>query len=196
MIPSKAQIAYGVFGAWRLAHLDPRGLTCFDDSDEGFVKSFFAAVLTLPAMAAFTLMDYAGLTLKVGLPHAATLELLSLVAAWVLWPVLAYFLCIAMDRQRQYYRYIVAYNWAYVIVVAVALPVRVLEFTGALGGLGEPLVLLVYLLSLIYAGVIAKLALEITAGAAFALVIVDLLASFMLHDVTRFMILAPSGSAT
>ena len=43
MIPSLHEIFYGVFGAWRLFRLDPKAMAYFDNSVEGFWKSFFAA---------------------------------------------------------------------------------------------------------------------------------------------------------
>ena len=194
MIPSKAQIAYGVYGAWRLAHLDRRGLTCFDDSDEGFVRSFFAAVLVLPAYAAITLINYRGAVFGVSAAHALTIELLSYVAAWALWPVVAYPLCQALDRGRQYFRYIVAYNWSFVIVMAVALPVTLLSYAGVLPGqLGHLANWAVYLAALAYAAAIAKLALDITLGAALGLVVLDAILSLILQSVANGAILAPPG---
>lgn len=194
MIPSKAQIAYGVYGAWRLAHLDKRGLTCFDDSDQGFIRSFFAAVLVLPAYALITIINYRGAVFGVSATHALVIELLSYVAAWALWPVITYPLCQALDRGRQYFRYIVAYNWSFVIVMAVALPVTLLGYAGVLPGqAGHAANWIVYLGALIYAGVIAKLALDITAGAAVGLVVLDSILSLILQSMTSGAILAPSA---
>ena len=49
MIPSPLEIAYGIYGAWRLARLDVTGMEVFDRTVAGFWKSFFAAVLVAPA---------------------------------------------------------------------------------------------------------------------------------------------------
>ena len=37
------EVSYGLFGAWRLAHLDRRGMEYFDTSIDGFWRSFWAA---------------------------------------------------------------------------------------------------------------------------------------------------------
>ena len=52
MIPTTREIVFGLYGAWRLAHLDRGGLGYFDASVEGFWKSFFAAAMRVAAISA------------------------------------------------------------------------------------------------------------------------------------------------
>ena len=61
MTPSWREIVYGVFGAWRLFRRDSGAMTYFDDSVDGFWKSFFAAVLIAPAYGIIVALELARL---------------------------------------------------------------------------------------------------------------------------------------
>ena len=47
MIPSLDEITRGLFGAFLIMRNDERGLLAFDNSFEGFIKSFFAEIIHL-----------------------------------------------------------------------------------------------------------------------------------------------------
>ena len=47
-MPDHDSVIRSIYGAWRLALLDPSGLNWFDVSIEGFWRSFFAAAIVAP----------------------------------------------------------------------------------------------------------------------------------------------------
>ena len=50
-MPDREEVLGALYGAYRLARIDPAGMTYFNLSFEGFWRSFFAAVLVAPAYA-------------------------------------------------------------------------------------------------------------------------------------------------
>ena len=58
MIPSVTEIAYALYGAWRLARLDSGGMGYFDRSIAGFWKSFFAALLVAPGHILLLVIEF------------------------------------------------------------------------------------------------------------------------------------------
>ena len=74
-----AEIVRSVYGAWRLAHLDPAGMTYFDRTEEGFWRSFRVAILVAPAYALLIALDYATPSADPAAP-VATVSLFRLVA--------------------------------------------------------------------------------------------------------------------
>lgn len=56
-MPKFSEIATALYGAYRLARLDPQGMQYFDLSIGGFWRSFFAAVLMAPFFALLILLQ-------------------------------------------------------------------------------------------------------------------------------------------
>ncbi len=123
MIPSAAEIAYGVYGAWRLARLDPAGMNYLNRSIEGFWKSFFAAVLAAPAHALILWLQLANLTIAAGPLRLVVVESLIYAVSWLAFPFIMFYLTQTLDRAKEYQGFVVAYNWAQVVQLLVVLPV-------------------------------------------------------------------------
>jgi hypothetical protein len=82
-----AEIVRAIFGAYRLAHFDATGLAYFNNTVEGFWRSFIAAVLAAPAAAILVMINWslaaeAGYPLTHGVLHSALVEGLTYVIAW------------------------------------------------------------------------------------------------------------------
>ena len=56
-MPSLAEVARAIYGAWRLMLFDADGMTFFDLSTGGFWRSFFAAVVVAPLYAVLVVID-------------------------------------------------------------------------------------------------------------------------------------------
>ena len=184
MIPSPAEIAYGIYGAWRLARLDASGMEVFDRTVAGFWKSFFAAVLVAPAYLAMVLIELGGMTVTAGPLAIFIVQSLIYVIVWVAYPLIMYYLTEQIGRSEKYIGFIVALNWASVIQMLVFLPVvffnAVEVLPGALLGLAT---LVIFLAVLFYQGFVTRTALDISGPAAGALVVF----SFILqHVIERF----------
>lgn len=130
MIPSAVEIAYGLYGAWRLARLDPAGMNFLDRSLEGFWKSFFAAVPVAPAHAVFFALKLAELETTAGLLRILAVQSLIYVITWLAFPLVMYYLAQTLDRDREYPGFVVAYNWAQVIQLLLVVPVSLVVASG------------------------------------------------------------------
>lgn len=132
------ELATGILGAWRLAHIDRTGAQYFDASLDGFWKSFTAALIVFPGEAilrALFIVSGEPAALAAGAFRIAAVFTIAYIIQWVLFPLLMIPICEFLGRPRQYLGYIVAQNWATVIQLAVILPAGTLF---ALTGIGEP----------------------------------------------------------
>lgn len=181
MIPSTREIVYGLFGAWRLAHLDQSGMSYFDDSVEGFWKSFFAAALVAPGYVILIVLEPSATNTSAGALRLFLIHLLTYSMSWTVFPVIVHPICQAIDRDAAYVRFIVAFNWAKVVQMAVYLPVVIIVW---LGILSEALASLlnggVYMLLLGYQWFVTRTALDIRPWPATGLVALDFIISVIL----------------
>ncbi len=180
--------ANALYGAYRLARLDPGGMKYFDDSPNGFWHSFGAAIVVLPLFAGTMLARWISLPDTVNGWRFISVELIAYVIAWTAFPVLMILVTGAIDRERFYIRGIVAYNWAGVLQNLVYMPVAVLSLSGV-GGTG-PLALIILLLVMGYTWFIIKTALQLSPMVAWGIVALDLLISLVLSFWTNALIAA------
>ena len=77
-----------LYGAWRLARLDPRGFELFDRSEAGALRSFAAAVPVLPlyVLAALMLAPRGPTTHPL---RWLSVQAIAYVLSWVAYPVAA-----------------------------------------------------------------------------------------------------------
>jgi hypothetical protein len=170
MIPAATIIA-GVFGAWRLARRDPRGLVWFQTGPEGFWTSFWGPALVFPAFLILQVLDG---TFEDELLRPLVVHLIAYVAAVVAFPLAVSHIADGLDKGRHYIRYIVAYNWSAVIQMAVLLPAVLLAhlFPGNAFAMFN---LAVTLALLVYQAYIAHVALDVPPAHAGMLVVLDLM---------------------
>lgn len=170
MIPSRQEIAYRVYGAWRLARLDAKGAQYFDAAPDAALRSFFAAVLVAPAFLA-TLM-----LLRNDPPAADPLAVFLVVALcysllWTVYPVIVYRICLVIDREEAFFRYLCADNWASVIGFHFQLAVLLLIVGGVVPAALAPLVELIMRACLLaYSWFIIRSCLDVSGPAAAAFV--------------------------
>jgi hypothetical protein len=117
------EVAYAVFGAWRLAHFDLQGVAYFDRSETGFWHSFAAALIVLPAFAVLTMLRFADTPIAVGWPAMVLIELIAYTIGWTAFPLVMVTLTKLLDREEEYFGFIAMFNWSSVIQVLVMLPV-------------------------------------------------------------------------
>ncbi|MBP2313459.1 hypothetical protein [Azospirillum soli] len=176
-------VASSVFGAYRLARFDPTGLDYMDRTPEGAWKSFYAAIIILPAYAlllAIRLWDQAQDT---PLFQLVTVEAIAYVVSWTAFPVIMHGVTRMLDRSSRYVDFLCAYNWSSVVQMAVYLPVVVLAATGLLPApLSEGLVFGVMLAMLTYQWFVLRTALDVPGLTAAILVLLDLFLSALITD--------------
>lgn len=180
---SAREVAYGLYGAYRLAHLDPRGMDYFDDTPHGFWRSFYAALIAAPAYAILVVIQIidaadAGNHIQHGWSHLILVESFAYVIGVFAFPLVMYHFVAALDRGDRYLGFIVAYNWAAVLQIGLFLPVTAAVSAGLVPGAGgSVLQLAAFLLILIYAGYVARTALRIGSLEAAGVVFVDVMLS-------------------
>lgn len=126
MIPNATEIATSLYGAWRLAWLDRAGSHFFNATDEGFWRSFFAAVLVAPGHVILLMIGLAEEPQSASLGHIFAVQGFAYVIAWTSFPLVMFYLARNLDRSSDYIRYVVAYNWAQVLEIVLYLPVLAL----------------------------------------------------------------------
>jgi uncharacterized membrane protein YhaH (DUF805 family) len=164
---------------WRLVCMDEDGLDDLDLSADGFWNSFAAIILVAP-LYLYSSSASARLASppQPERPWFGTLALLALL--WVLWPWIMITVSRLLDRQQHYVRYIVAYNWSSVYVIAALVPIFILQQIGLMSiGFGAILSLCVIIWSLYYRWFVAKAALDVSAFTATMLVAGDLTLSIV-----------------
>lgn len=187
--PTFREVVFGLYGAWRLALLDRGGMSYFDDSADGFWKSFYAAALVVPGYGILILLDPAGET-SAGVPRSLAIHTLIYSLSWTIYPVIVVPILESLGRKSAYIRFIVAFNWAKVVQTAVYLPIVIIVAAEVLpSGAANLLSGAMYILLLGYQWVVTRTALDTTPKAAAGLVALDfavgvvlsVLAASMLH---------------
>ena len=187
MVPMEEAVR-SIFGAYRLARLDARGITLFNGTREGAVNSFWAAALLLPFYAILLAIDWVGKDVALG--RVLIVESLAYVIAWTAFPVLMIPIVRAMNRWERYCSFLAVYNWTQVIqMAAVMLPILLVYSRLLPNGIGEPLLFVVHLLLLIYEGYVIRLALSIGGLEAAGLVFFDLMVGVTLRLTAQEMVI-------
>jgi hypothetical protein len=179
------ELAYGTYGAWRLALFDRHGLSYFDNTIEAFWRSFQAAVIAAPGYALFVALQLASYELSSGPVRIFLVEAIAYVIRWVAFPLVVWYVAQFLSRSDRYYRYMAAYNWAQLLVVALFLVITAVAKEGLFPSpVGEALSVLAMVASLAYQWFITRAGLDIKGGAAAAIVMLDLIISLILNSVT------------
>ena len=173
LIPSRAEIARSLTGAWRLLLLDPGAMRQFDISIGGFWRSFFAALLVAPLYVLRGLLDPAAIEVEAaGVGHAVG-QVLAYVLAWAAFPVAMIFIARFLDLRSAYVGFIVALNWARVLQAVLLVAV---SGAAAVAGAGSDFLTVTAIGAVLaYQWVVTRTALATTGPVAAALVIIDAL---------------------
>ena len=191
-----AEIGPAVYGAWRLAFFDPNGMRYFDQSLNGFWRSFRLAIWLAPVSFlgdAISLSDrkipggWAGIG-AAGWFRIGAAEIIGYVIAWTAFPLAAYYLTRLIDRSERYLGYIVADNWAGVIETPLFLITILIAHAGIFpAGYAQLFPTAARVLVLIYEWYIARTALNISGFGAFGIVLVGFFISVMINLATNDM---------
>lgn len=129
----------GIFVAVRLFARDARAANLIDDSYHGVVKSFWSAALALPVFALILylqtgipsdhLSNFGVLVAEAGFASAISGTLVAYAVSWLAWPLVMDRVAPVIGCDRQYFRYIAAYNWMSAIWWLVILGYTMLRYT-------------------------------------------------------------------
>jgi hypothetical protein len=180
------EIIRSLYGAYRLARIDPSGLDFFETTVAGFWRSFFAAVIIAPFYLVLLMIRYADLSNQTPTFRFFAIETVAYVIAWLAFPVIMWKVAQAFDRSRHFLRFMVAYNWAAVLQNALYLPIVTLGTAGLLAApTANALALLAVSLIVVYTWFITRTALDLGGGQAAGIVGLDFLISVFINAVAE-----------
>ncbi len=167
-----SELFAALYGAWRLARLDPRGQDHFDASITGFWRSFQAAVIVAPGYVFLIMLNLDQPNITAGAGRLILVEGLAYVISWTAFPLAMVSLAHRLKRDQNYIRYIVAHNWANVLQVAVFLPAALI--TQVVGPSARILTVAVMMAIFLYQWYVARTVLSITPLQATGIVLINL----------------------
>ncbi len=174
----------GIFAAWYMFLRDKRAAQLFDNTYMAAVKSYWAALIVLPLYMLGTTIEFlnpsedvrnfATLAAEAGLFNATVAEFCIFVLCWfVAWPLVLDRITPYLDEacDRNFFRYIAAYNWMRVTYVLVGLLFVALHYAGLIpAASAAPVALTVLVVLWSYHWFVMRHALGINGGYAALLV--------------------------
>jgi len=184
-----SEIIRSLYGALHLARGDTSGMAFFNATEQGFWRSFTAAILIAPLFALLLTIRYHVNEAGVSLLRFTAIETIAYVVSWVAFPLLLYHLTDILGTGHRFIRYIVAYNWASVLQNLLYLPFALLVEAHLVQGAGSTFFGILLLgLVLLYTWFVTRTALEVTNLLAAGLVMIDLVLSIFINTITQGML--------
>lgn len=184
-----SEIVRSVYGVWRLARFDSIGMEWLDRSDEGFWRSFRVAVLLVPVEMVMTAILLSHMPSSEPLGYVVVSVGIGYVVSWTAYPVLSQPLIAALGRSERYAQYITAINWSSVLLAAVTLMLGALSFV-VTAGVFELFRFAYFIGWALYHWFITRTALDLPAGPAAGLTLMELVLMLTISQVTIMMITA------
>lgn len=189
-----AETTRGVSVAWRLFMRDGEAAQAIDDSYEGAVKSFWCAAIVLPFYLLYLSLllrlpgdiqsNYGLMVEHAGLAPATMVKIIAYAIGWVAWPLVMHRLAPVLDRDRHFFRYIVAYNWMSVVTAVLLLGYGAALAWGLAGGqMAAVLGLAVAATLLAYHWFIIRVTLEVGGGVAAGIVVAEFALASLISDI-------------
>ncbi|MDP7423876.1 MAG: hypothetical protein QF394_00475 [Rhodospirillales bacterium] len=184
-----SEIIRSLYGALHLARGDTSGMAFFNATEQGFWRSFTAALLIAPLFALLLTIRYHVNEAGVSLLRFTAIETIAYVVSWVAFPLLLFHLTDILGTGHRFVRYIVAYNWASVLQNLLYLPFALLVEAHLVQGAGSTFFGILLLgLVLLYTWFVTRTALEVTNLLAAGLVMIDLVLSIFINTITQGML--------
>lgn len=172
------EVVSGLTGAWRLARFDPRGMSYFDTTIAGYWRSFYAAVICLPAYIVMVAVDMQRTPVLASLERLLAVHAIAYVINWTAFPLAMTWAVGLLDREDHYLRYITARNWAEVLEMALFVPALTLAASDA--SWFEPLPAFAAFVVFCYQWFVARTALDTSGIQALAVVGLNLVIDLVL----------------
>jgi hypothetical protein len=179
-----AEFARNGYGAWRLLLGDARGLDWLDRSPSGAWRSFRLSIVMLPLYLPFVWLDVHLSGTQAPLLQILIVELSSYAIGWTLMPLVMLYLAPRLQREKEYVGFVVAYNWATLILVLLALPIVLLVAIGFPIELVGFFQLLLNGLVLFYGWNIFRISLRLSPLVAAAFELADFVISVAINQIT------------
>ena len=183
------EAARSIHGAWRIALLDRDALLYFNLTINGFWRSFLAVGIVLPLYLAFLVVSHGkspGPGLASGpvpaLEWYVVLKMATFSTTWLLFPLIMVPISRLLDLSATYVQYIIVWNWANVLAMAVVLPAVLLFLSGVLSGqLGAMIPMAAQIPMLFYGYMVARTGLLCKPVTAVGIVALDFLMTLLFN---------------
>lgn len=172
-------LAESLTGAWRLARLKPDGFAWFDLSADGFWRSFLAMPVAAPLFLGFVAAQAGGGPLDAG---TLVVQLLSYLVVWCLFLGLMVPFARFFGLGPGYVPFVVAYNWAQVLMLMLFLPLTLLRAAGVMPGLMNVVIVLLMAFGMVYVGVLARFGLRADWPQTVAVVLIEMVTSYAIPE--------------
>jgi len=181
-----AEARLALTGALRLARGDPRGLACFDPSEDGFWHSFRAAVICYPLyliLLAFPIE--LGQVPEVDAFRVLAVETIHYVISWVAFPLLMLPLVDWLQRGDRFFGFMTAYNWCQVPQTVVFAAIALAGGVGLLSTDGLLIAdLIAGLAALVYEWYVSRVALAVSGMRAVLVIVADVVLATVLSHIS------------
>ena len=160
-------------GALQLLKLDPTGVLAFNNSTQGFWRSFSALIIIAPIYIGLSLMELPGID-GAAKDKSIMAHLMILVLQLALWLGVVGFVARKMNISDRYPLYVIVYNWANALMmVIIAIPFAAFSVGLLTDNQVVFIVVLVELAMLLYEWFITRISLQISGLIAGAMVLGD-----------------------
>lgn len=188
------EIVRSVYGVWRLARFDAIGMEWLDRTDEGFWRSFRVALLLVPVEIVMTAIALSHMPSIEPLGTVIVIIGIGYVVSWTAYPVVSQPLIAALGRSERYAQYITAINWSSVVLAGAAL------LLGAISFVVTPSIFDLFRFAYfvgwaVYHWFITRTALDLPAGPAAGLTLLELVLMIATSQVTMMMVSAGAPAA-
>ena len=188
MIDAK-ETAGALYGLWRLVRGDDSCFDYFSDTEAGFWRSFAAAAVLAPFQALYQVTVYLDTETPPPLFRLIAIESLEYIILWLLYPVVMLYAVQLLERKEHYFRYMTTYNWFQMGVGLIVLPMAILSgFNLIPAGLSGFVDSITFVMYIVYAIFIARGALHLSVGAGSGLVLLDIVLTLIVGQITLRML--------
>lgn len=161
MQPALRDIQRALYGAALLLRRDPKGYAQFDLSARGFWQSFIAILISLPFLILILNNEHRYFSDGEVPALPIAVEVALFMVEWLIFVVVMAAVCRVFDFSRQFSTYIIAHNWASVLIIA-ALAMGY-SLSGLNPNFAAGLIFVISLYALFYNGFIAYSAFKTSA---------------------------------
>ena len=187
---SFAELKRSIFGAWLLARFDQSGLLFFENSLGAFWRSYWAALLAVPLYITLIIIRASDSMYAVGPLGAITIHTSNYIIGWFALPFVMLYVCRIIDKEDQFLKYFIAYNWATLLQVTLIFVIAILAKFGAFPPILSGFLTFIAIMGvLVYQGFIARVALIVPNAGAFGVVALDLMISLLVESWTTKLLL-------
>ena len=186
---SAREAAGALYGIWQIFRVDDKALSFFNATEDGFCRSFSAAFVLAPFQVLYQITVFTSMEQP---PHAlrmTVVESLEYVILWVLYPLTIYHVTRLLDCKDMFFKYAVAYNWFQMGIGLFIMPWIILSGFGFLPeSIADFIGTMAFVAYTFYAAFIARIGLEVAVGTAIGIVLIDILLTLMVGQVTFTML--------